>query len=385
MYGLGIRLGYYLQWFGAIFAAWMAPGEVKGLRFSIDIFVAATFLAVIILTARDVNSLQPVETYVILLLMFGAYLALVPIYLWRLVTRCDPFWDPTRYPLINPGALASNLSFILLIGVLVYQYWFWFARIPVLERLDCQQYGFLFGQVRLNAKVSIVVNALLYVFLGVICLYILLLSLRHLAGEPDPADRRRRSISRRDKYAHIQLLRNMEGWGKLIVALVVTLATELTIQWNELKGVNSLSSAGQTIPFVIGLGSWIRILYIYFYKQASDYDSDSEYSYRPSSGQGPRRPWSGGRGGGGGGTGHTPLPTSQLPSSRIWHGRVSSGPRNYRRAPAGPRHRGRVLPTPVRPPTSVRMPEYRRTPSPSPLPIHQMPRPAAVYVNPPAS
>jgi predicted branched-subunit amino acid permease len=92
MYGLGIRLGYYFQWYGAIMARWIAPSEVKTLAFSIDLFVAATFLALIVLTANDIESLEPVETYIVLLLMFGAYLALVPIYVWRLLTACDPYW-----------------------------------------------------------------------------------------------------------------------------------------------------------------------------------------------------------------------------------------------------------------------------------------------------
>ena len=92
MYGLGIRLGFYLLWYGAILARWMAPSEIKSVGYTTDVFVAATFLALIILTAEDVESLQPVETYIVLLLMFGAYLALVPMYLWRLVTACDPYW-----------------------------------------------------------------------------------------------------------------------------------------------------------------------------------------------------------------------------------------------------------------------------------------------------
>jgi hypothetical protein len=43
----------------------------------------------------------------------------------------------------------------------------------------------------------------------------------------------------------------------------VVLATELTIKWNSIRGVNSLSSAGQTIPFVVGLGALVRIFYVY--------------------------------------------------------------------------------------------------------------------------
>ncbi|KAF2650625.1 hypothetical protein K491DRAFT_666939 [Lophiostoma macrostomum CBS 122681] len=277
MYGLGIRLGYYFQWFGAIFAAWLAPSEVNPLRFSIEVFVAASFLALIILTAQNVDTLQPIETYIVLLLMFGHYLALAPIFLWRLLTMCDPYWDPTRYPMVRPSRLASNLSFILLLGVLVYQYWFWFAHVmPSLKRLSCQQYGFLFGQVRLNSTVSMVVNA-----------------------------------------AHIDLLRNIDGWIKLIVASVVVLGVELTIGWNNIEEVNSLNSAGQTIPFVIGVVALVRIVYVYYFPKVDDYDSDSDsyYSYR--------RP-------GGGGRLPSPLPDRELPGTRM--------KRPYRPAPV--HHRG---------------------------------------------
>jgi hypothetical protein len=51
--------------------------------------------------------------------------------------------------------------------------------------------------------------------------------------------------------------------SNLVVASVVVLATELTIKWNGLRGVNSLSSAGQTIPFIVGVGSLVRIFYVY--------------------------------------------------------------------------------------------------------------------------
>jgi hypothetical protein len=296
MYGLGIRLGYYLQWFGAIIAAWIAPTEVKSLRFSIDLFVSASFLALIIITAQDVDSLEPVETYIILLLMFGAYLAIVPIYFWRLLTRCDPYWDPTRWPLVDPGALSANLSLTLLVGVLIFQYWFWFARVPDLDGSTCQQYGFLLAQVRLNSKASVVLNVLMYFWLGLVCLYLVVLKARHMLGFPAPYENRpKRKISRRHLKAHIELLQNLETWTKLFVAILVTLATELTIDWNEIEGVNSLASAGQAIPFVIGLGAVIRIIYVYFRYGDDDGEGSSDYDYRTGDSQMP-----------------TPLPVGQI-------------------------------------------------------------------------
>lgn len=282
MYGLGIRLGFYFQWYGAILARWIAPIEVRPLAFSMNLFVAATFLALIIETANDLDSLQPVETYIVLLLMFGAYLALVPIYIWRLLTGCDPYWDPTRFPRVNTGALTANLSFLLLFAVLIFQYWFWFDRVPDLDQYNCQQYGFLFAQARLNSKLSVVLNALMYFWLGLVCVYLLTLKVRNMLGLPPPADqRRKRVISRSHKTRHINLLQNLDTWIRILIAVTVTVATELTISWNEIGGVNTLSGAGNTIPFFIGLGALLRILYVaVYYDDDDDSDVESYYSDR---------------------------------------------------------------------------------------------------------
>ena len=70
MYGLGIRIGFCLQWYAGDLASWLAPSEVYGTRLTKSIFIAATFLIQVIL---NVLNLQVVELYVILLLTFGQY------------------------------------------------------------------------------------------------------------------------------------------------------------------------------------------------------------------------------------------------------------------------------------------------------------------------
>jgi hypothetical protein len=71
--------------------------------------------------------------------------------------------------------------------------------------------------------------------------------------------------------------------------VVIVAATELTIKWNHIQGVNSLASAGQTIPFAIGIALFIRIWYVYLFKEPDpDYrkegkgDSD-DGSWSPAS------------------------------------------------------------------------------------------------------
>jgi hypothetical protein len=71
------------------------------------------------------------------------------------------------------------------------------------------------------------------------------------------------------------MLRHLESTIRLIVAVVVTVATELTIQWNNIEDVQLISSAGQTIPLLLGFGSFTRVCYIYFKKKFYDSTEDS--------------------------------------------------------------------------------------------------------------
>ena len=177
MYGIGIRIGFYLQWYSAIFASWLAPSEVETLRFTITIYIAATFVALIAQVARDVDNLDVVEVYIILLLTFGYFLFFVPLYIWRLLTRCDPRFDPTRYPRVPAGPVYSLLTFLLLVAVATFQLWFWFARVPTLSQRNCQEYGFFFTKVRLNAKAFTTVNIVFYMLLLISCIITLLITL----------------------------------------------------------------------------------------------------------------------------------------------------------------------------------------------------------------
>jgi len=175
MYGLGIRIGFYLQWFGNILALWVARGEVQGMRWSNSLFIAATFLALIIQTEKD--NLRPVEIYIILLLTFGGYLYFVPLYIWRLLTGCAPEWDPSRFPLVKARKLFSALNFLLLVTVSLFQLWFWISKVESVGSDGCQEYGFFFAKLRLNEKGFVVANILFHFFLLLCCLVVLCITI----------------------------------------------------------------------------------------------------------------------------------------------------------------------------------------------------------------
>lgn len=170
MYGLGIRISFYLQWLGTIFAAYLAPSEVPGLRLSLAFFISATFLALIIQASWE--TITPLDIYVTLLLTYGSYYAYIPIYFWRIITFCNPFWDPTRWPKVPVTGFYRRANLTLLMAVSGFQIWFWGVGINELDGgfvVDdgdgdgiqggaCQEWGFFFTKVPLHAGLFIAVN-----------------------------------------------------------------------------------------------------------------------------------------------------------------------------------------------------------------------------------
>jgi hypothetical protein len=106
MYGLGIRRGFYSQRYSST----PAHPEIEGLCFTNSLFVAPTFLALIVPTANGVPSLQPANIYVMLALTFGYYQSLIPLYAWRIMTSGRVSLGPTRWPVVPPTVLYNVLS-----------------------------------------------------------------------------------------------------------------------------------------------------------------------------------------------------------------------------------------------------------------------------------
>jgi hypothetical protein len=56
----------------------------------------------------------------------------------------------------------------------------------------------------------------------------------------------------------IQRLLKLSPAG-LFVAMVI-IAVELTLKWNHVRGVNDVTSAGQLIPLIVGLGTFVGMV-----------------------------------------------------------------------------------------------------------------------------
>lgn len=161
-YGLGIRISFYLQWFGMIITCWFLESDALNLKFLNGLTILATSIAL----ALNLEVLQPVEIYVVLLLLCGTLYFLVPIYLWRLLTCCHPWWDPERWNKMKVGWLFKTAMAVMSGILLGFQIWFWGTGVytrPSGTDKSCQQYGFLFGQIPLDSSALTVINIIIHI------------------------------------------------------------------------------------------------------------------------------------------------------------------------------------------------------------------------------
>ncbi|PMD49578.1 uncharacterized protein K444DRAFT_577322 [Hyaloscypha bicolor E] len=285
MYGLGIRIGFYCLWFGTVLASWVARGEFRLMKLTYFFFVGAIFLAVIFQTTK--NTLLPVETYIVLLLAFGGYLNVVPLYLWKGFTWCEPRMDPSRYPRASTGRIFQLMNFTLMIALSVFQLWFWIRRVNAAASDGCVEFGFFFAQLQLNGKGFVVANILFHFSLLFTCIGVVGFILAKQYGLYE--GRRHKRIGKRQKYS----LQRLQAISDTIVASVLVTAIELLIRWNGIQGVNSVSTSGQTIPMIVGIGLVARVLYIGISGDVDNYDDDWSSSgygsyYSGSKSSGPR-------------------------------------------------------------------------------------------------
>lgn len=149
---------------------------------------------------------------------------------------------------------------------------------PELDSLYCKRYGFIFAKVPLNDKAFQVISIVVYFLLGVSVLVMLALRINSLINGSHNNDEEDERFRIEDQHSEewldrrVGTLQTLNLVQSVVTATGVVVATELTIKWNNVTGLNSLDSAGQLIPFVIGLGILVRVFYVF-----------SREGYRPPS------------------------------------------------------------------------------------------------------
>lgn len=320
-YGLGIRIGIYLQLITAVVAKYFHPEAIPENLTANTIFLLALFAALVIATLEP--GLRPEEIFILLQLWFGFLLSVLSILGGR---RPSPSGHPATP---RPPPIASYLRLMLTLAICAYSLWFWFPGQDKMKVAGCASYMFLFANVSIFGDVRIfyqIQSAILIVPLGVlfgwysfVLLWFSISSFisssthaielarkgtqraggrqftRHLQSfvktiprftlsfwcinahgpnlsRPTQCDKMSwpLRIEGRSKAAATRISSRFTGWSctmtglnlpvfSLICLLWTILSVEFTLRFNQISGVYDIRSTGQFIPFIIGLFRFLSL------------------------------------------------------------------------------------------------------------------------------
>ncbi|KAL2158252.1 hypothetical protein VTH06DRAFT_4572 [Thermothelomyces fergusii] len=253
LYGLGVRIGFYLQAMGMVLNTYGSDEDRgKGLKLASGSISLALLASWFVFAARGLFS--PSEAVIVLLILLSLSF-------------------PAKTTLLNPHTMAgeaSGLCTLLLteMATCVAQLWLFATLVVTLPRLETSNIIFLFYYVPLDGWFRWV--ALVYSAIDAATSLSLVYKLVRLIGlvlqQPNAADGDSRS---RDMFLKacddILKWKELTTWIKCILWLcwvLVVVIVELTIHYNRLRATTDLQSPGQLIPLVAGIIIFVDGCYV---------------------------------------------------------------------------------------------------------------------------
>ncbi|KAF4956679.1 hypothetical protein FGADI_3668 [Fusarium gaditjirri] len=232
VYGIGIRVAFYVQWLASLLMEYLSEENLADLRFISIFSSAAASLSLIIGVAH--NSLQPLDIYFLLLLAMGFFLFQIPLYIWRVLTRCQTRLDPFQLSQESHGHFYHVITLTILSANVSIGTWYFTSYLPQLDR-NCRGLVLLFGKVNLESRGHITAGSIF--FIGILV---------GIGGS---------RIIRR-----LRMLRAISGF---IIFTLLVLSIELPIQWNHIQGVYDFTTVAQLLPLMLTIGIFLRSWAVY--------------------------------------------------------------------------------------------------------------------------
>ncbi|PNY27979.1 Uncharacterized protein TCAP_02095 [Tolypocladium capitatum] len=284
MYGLGIRLSLYTQWFAALAFEHMGQESLPEIRLLGLLLSAGVTVGLMAQLAR--GALDAAGIYILLLLGSGSHLFLVPVYAWRALSCCNPYWSPPAWSQEEQLRVFRVLNFVLILTASSVGVWFFATYLPGLDR-GCRQFGFLFSQASLDYNEPFVaVNAALYVVIVVGCVAVVLMKACFVPADARRMRRRRvpyvpcpclcsilisvSFLTRQPSKEHMDGLRTLQSLSNLTVFAVLVAAVELSVRWNELPGANDIDTSAQLMPLLVTAGIVVRVVYLHYVEDGDE-------------------------------------------------------------------------------------------------------------------
>ena len=237
VYGIGLRLGLYLQWAAVLAATWCAPNEARYARTITNIVT----VAVLANTLKDAHgtSVVALEWWIVIFNNFLLQVGNIPLSR-RLVAKAAS----------SLGAMMLMWSVILFANC-----WLWFAGADLGRRDGCDVQVFLFRPISIysdRARLGFRVLAVVGCVVGLVTVLAGVAALSWNATLPRKGDGAR---AEEDDESDAQgvLAATLSTALQVGVGCVAIVHTEMTIRANDIAFAESLSSSGQTFPFAMGV------------------------------------------------------------------------------------------------------------------------------------
>ncbi|KAF4501551.1 mitotic spindle assembly checkpoint MAD2 [Fusarium agapanthi] len=252
-YGFGIRAAFYAQWLGSLLIEYLSEENLADLRFISIFSSAAASISLVIGVAY--NSLEPLDIYFLLLLAMGFYIFQMPLYIWRILTRCQAHLDLFQLSKESHGRFYHLMSLTVLSANVSIGTWYFTSFLPQLGR-DCRDLVFLFGKVNLESQGYTTAGSIF--FIGILVAIGGLIFLNACCSITKSSSRYRRARSR--NIWQLRILRAISGF---IVFTFLVLSIELPIRWNHIRGVNDFTTVAQLLPLMLTIGIFLRSWAVY--------------------------------------------------------------------------------------------------------------------------
>lgn len=228
VYGIGIRIGLYLQWAAVLVATIFNPSQTRVARTTTNILSVSVFIN----TFRTLseNNLVALEWYIVTWLIFFLNIGNVPPSIARLHE--------------STGSFATML--LLWLCVIGTQPWLYFVGVDNGRRTGCDLLVFLFGSISVYGKWRI--SGKVFSVIGCFCGFGALAAAVNvlLAGTAPP--------DLNDDNDHRNTAIYVLSFIQFVSGTISILMVEMTIRINNVDmGSISLLDSGQLIPTLIGI------------------------------------------------------------------------------------------------------------------------------------
>lgn len=244
VYGLGIRIGFYLQWFSFPVALLVDPNEAHSLQVTFNSFSIAVLLNTLI---NSNTSLLLVEWYIVV----------------NMTVVLNILSTPLNMTLLKKSLQTLAVSLILNTIGLLFMPWFYFTGINSGRQVkpECPiKVSFFFAKINAVSKGWLIFNRIVSIFGAISCLgfigglvYVLVRIVKNF-GVSVPENTTNETKSEK-------LLRIVQAVYTVLAGAFVIGFIETTISYNaiDLSG-SPITASDQLIPLVIGTTNLFRII-----------------------------------------------------------------------------------------------------------------------------